>query len=199
MIKSIIDSFSSLSNILWASQICGLIGFLFIGISYLFKKKVFLALATISFIFFILEQAFASLYASIIVSSICLIRNFLMFIFVLKKGKELPRSIIYLLILSMWVGEIIYMSISSSFNVWDNYLPPLMVTMSTFTQNHKKEIVIKCGATIHETGFLIYYLVYNLPLSIIRQLILVLFAIGGIVLLFVNKKNKKKEIVNNSI
>ena len=63
----IVDAFKDLSPILWASQICGLIGLVIIFISYLFKKKKFLMIGTASFIFFILEQAFATLYSNLIV------------------------------------------------------------------------------------------------------------------------------------
>lgn len=180
----------NLSKELWISQISGLIGLIVIGISYLFPKKKFLLIATISFIFFIIEQLFARTYSNLIVSSVCFIRNLLMTIFLIKMDKKLPRSILVSLLSLMWVSEIIYMACTKSFLVFDNYLPPLIVTMSSFTQNSKNEYIVKIGATLHESGFLIYYIIYQLPFSILRQLILVVSAIIGIIILY--KKNKTK-------
>ena len=182
----IIDSFKDLTIPLWISQISGFIGLIIIFISYLFKKKKFLMIATTSFIFFIIEQAFALLYSNLIVSSICFIRNIIMLVYLLKKNKELPRYIVYSLIGVMWIGIIIYMAITNTFNVFDNYLPPLIVTMSTITQNFKNEFVVKIGALFHESGFLVYYLIYHLPLSIFRQIVLVIATLIGLILLIIH-------------
>lgn len=182
----IIDSFRGLTIPLWISQISGLIGLIIIFISYLFKKKKFLMIATFSFIFFIIEQAFALLYSNLIVSSICLIRNVLMLIFLIKKDKELPKYIIYSLIGVMWLCIIIYMAITDTFALFDNYLPPFIVTISTITQNFKNEFVVKIGALFHESGFLIYYSIYHLPLSIFRQAVLVLATLIGLIILIIH-------------
>ncbi len=191
----IVDAFKDLSPMLWVSQICGLIGLVIIFISYLFKKKKFLMIGTASFFFFILEQAFATLYSNLIVSSVCLIRNLLMLIFLLKKNKELPKYIVYSLIGVMWLGIIIYMAITNTFTVYDNYLPPLIVTMSTITQNFKNEFVVKIGALLHESGFLVYYLIYRLPFSIFRQAILVIATLIGLIILIVRYiKDRKNRI-----
>lgn len=200
----IIDSFKDLSPLGWASQICGLIGLIIIFISYIFKKREFIVIASISFIFFILEQAFAFLYSNLIVSSVCFIRNILMVIFLFKSNKELPKWLIYSLIGLMWLLIIIYMAITNSFNVFDNYLPPIIVTMSTMTQNFKNEFIVKIGALLHESGFLLYYLIMNaktheLPLSIFRQVILVIATIIGLIILivlYIKKYKSQKEDIN---
>ena len=96
----------------------------------------------------------------------------------------------------MWVSEIIYMAISKTFFVLDNYLPPVIVTMSTFTQNSKNEYIVKIGVTLHETGFLIYYLIYKLPISIFRQVVLVVSSLIGIIIFY--KKTKQKNEEKNS-
>lgn len=195
------SSFEDLTVNLWISQIAGLIGLIVIGISYLFKKKEFIAIATISFIFFILEQAFAALYSNLIVSSTCFIRNLLMIYFLYKKHKELPKGIVFGLLGVMWISILIYLGFSNEFSKWDNYLPPLIVTMSTITQNNKKEIVVKIGALLHEGGFLAYYLVYHLPLSILRQFILVIACFIGLVLIIVQmmKKSTKDGVKDATI
>jgi hypothetical protein len=195
------SSFEDLTVNLWISQIAGLIGLIVIGISYLFKKKKFIAIATISFIFFIIEQAFAALYSNLIVSSSCFIRNLLMVYFLFKKKKELPKGIVFGLLGVMWISILIYLGFSNTFSKWDNYLPPLIVTMSTITQNNKKEIVVKIGALLHEGGFLVYYLVYHLPLSILRQIILVVACFIGLILIIVQmiKRSTKDQVKDASI
>ena len=197
--EEIIRSFTNLTPILWASQIAGFLGLITIGTAYLFDKKKFLAISCLAFVFFILEQVLASLYSNLIVSGICLIRNLLMFIFLFKANKELPIYMLVILVLLMWTGVITYMAISNTFDVWDNYLPPAIVTMSTVTQNNKNDYVVKVGATLHETGFLLYYLVYQLPLSIFRQGVLIIAALVGIGILIYKDIKKRKEINNINI
>ena len=109
-----------------------------------------------------------------------------------KYNKELSKYIVVALIVLMWSGVIIYMAVSNTFGVWDNYLPPAIVTMSTITQNNKNEYVVKVGSTLHESGFLVYYLVYRLPFSIFRQVVLIIAALIGMgILIYKNvKKNK---------
>lgn len=193
MIEEIINSFKNLDTYLWISQICGFIGFIIISIAYLFGKKKFLIIATISFVFFILEQSFALLYANLIVTGICFIRNIFMVIMIIRKNKPLPFIVLLGFVLLIWIFEIIYMSISNTFNVIDNYLPPLIVTMSSFTQNSKNEYVVKCGGIVHEGGFLAYYAIYKLPLSIFREIVLVLFGFVGLFFLIYNRRKIKNK------
>lgn len=193
----IIKSFTNLTPMLWVSQIAGFIGLITIGIAYLFSKKKYLGFACIAFIFFILESTFAGLYSNLIVCGVCLVRNILMFILLCKYNKELPHYLVIMLLIVMWIGVVLYMAFSNTFDVWDNYLPPAIVTMSTITQNNKNDYVVKVGSIAHETGFLIYYLVYALPLSIIRQGILIITALIGLGILIYRSINKKKENNDN--
>ena len=195
MWQSIISSFENLTPLLWVSQICGIIGFILICISYQFDRKRFLLISSFSFVFFALESGCALLYANLIVSCICLTRNILMYIFFVYKKEELPRYMLFILLGVMWLGEFILMGITRTFNVFDYYLPPFISTFSTFTQNSKKYYIVKIGATIHETGFLIYYIIYQLPFSILRQAILVISALVSLIIIGVNYyKNKKIDI-----
>ena len=189
-----IESFKNLTPILWVSQIAGLIGLLIVGVAYLFEKRRFLAISTIAVLFFIVEQSCALLYSNLIVTTSCLIRNILMYVFLVKSNKEVPLYILGLLLVLMWAGIITYLAISQTFDQWDNYLPPAIVTMSTFTQNNKNEYVVKIGSAAHETGFLIYYIIYMLPVSILREAILIIAALVGLALIIVKNIKKKKEI-----
>ena len=189
-----IESFKNLTPILWVSQIAGLIGLLIVGVAYLFEKRRFLAISTIAVLFFIVEQSCALLYSNLIVATSCLIRNILMYVFLVKSNKEVPFYILGLLLVLMWAGIITYLAISQTFDQWDNYLPPAIVTMSTFTQNNKNEYVVKIGSAAHETGFLIYYIIYMLPVSILREAILIIAALVGLALIIIKNIKKKKEI-----
>lgn len=118
--------------------------------------------------------------------------------FLCKKDKELPKYLVFTLIGVMWALIILYLAYSNTFGQWDNYLPPAIVTMSTITQNNKREVVVKIGALFHESGFLVYYLVYRLPFSVLRQGILVFACLIGLTFLIINmvksKKNKNIEL-----
>ena len=48
MWQSIISSFENLTPLLWVSQICGIIGFILICISYQFDRKRFLLISSFS-------------------------------------------------------------------------------------------------------------------------------------------------------
>lgn len=201
MWQSIISSFENLTPLLWVSQICGIVGFILICISYQFDRKRFLLISSFSLFFFALESGCALLFANLIASSVCLIRNILMFFYFVYKKEELPKYMLFILLGVMWISEFILMGITRTFNVFDYYLPPLISTFSTFTQNSKKYYIVKIGATIHETGFLIYYIIYQLPFSILRQAILVISALVSLVVIgircFRNKKVNYVESVNN--
>jgi hypothetical protein len=191
MWKFILESFENLSPLAFAGQILGIIGLIIIGIAYLFKKKTFLLLCTISFIFFILESAFALKHAVTIVSITCFIRNILMFIFLYKWDKQLPKWIVYSLLGAMIIALAIYLGISKEYGVWQHYLPACLVIMSTFTQNSKNEYIVKIGATLHETGFLVWNIVEKLPFAIFREVILIIACIIGFVLLIVKDSKKR--------
>ena len=123
-----------------------------------------------------------------------------MFIFFVYRKEELPKYILFILLGVMWIGEFILMGATKTFNVFDYYLPPLISTFSTFTQNSKKYYIVKIGATIHEAGFLIYYIIYQLPFSILRQAILVISALVSLVIIVIKYiKNRKMNVesINN--
>jgi hypothetical protein len=199
MWKFILESFENLSPLAFAGQILGIIGLIIIGIAYLFKKKTFLLLCTISFIFFILEGAFALKIAGTIVAITCFIRNILMCIFLYKWDKQLPRWIVYSLLGVMIIALAIYLVISKEYGVWQHYLPACLVIMSTFTQNSKNEYIVKIGATLHETGFLVWNIVEKLPFAIFREVILVTACFIGIILLIIKDVKNKKELEQNNL
>ena len=60
---------------------------------------------------------------------------------------------------------------------------------------------MKIGALLHEGGFLAYYFVYHLPLSILRQIILVIACFIGLVLIIVQmiKRSTKDQVKDASI
>ena len=197
MIQEFLDSFNNLTPILWASQICGLVGLVFIFVSYQFKKKTYFILASISMLFFFLEQALAGLFANTIVTTGALIRNVVLAIYVCKGKEKSPDWFIYILIGLVWISEFILFIINNSIGVWDNYLPPILWSIATITSNNKNYYVLKLGMLVHEIGFLVYYAIYGLPFSVMRQAILAASIIVSLIVMIIRKiSQKKKEQAN---
>lgn len=203
MIEEIKSVFDGLTPILWASQICGIIGFIIIVISYQFDRKKFLLISGFAYIFFVLEQILAGLYSNMIVSVLGFIRNMLIIFFLIKKQKEMPNYFIYILLAITWIIEIIFFAIDgAALRNFENYLPPLLVTIYTLVANNKNYYILKAGAFVQEAGFMAYYLLNGLPFSFLRQLILVIsIMVSVIIMLIKSKKEKQKNndlIVENS-
>ena len=193
MIQAFLDSFKDLTPILWASQICGLVGLVFIFISYQFKKKTYFILASISMLFFFLEQALAGLFANTIVTTGALIRNVVLAIYVCNGKEKSPDYFIYILIGLVWISEFILFITNGTIGIWDNYLPPILWTIATVTSNHKNYYVLKLGMLVHEIGFLVYYAIYALPFSVMRQAILAASIIVSIIVMLISKFKKSRE------
>jgi len=190
----IVSSFQNLTPMLWAGQILGLIGFILSIFSYLVKKKNFLILISLAFVFIILDQAFAGLWAGMIVTITGITRNLIMLYFLIKYDKEAPTYIMYITLGAMIIAEGVYMGLTDSFGKWDNYLLPGLVIATTFTQNCRNEYVVKIGSTLYEAGALVYYIIYQLPFSIFREVCLVIACLVGIVLLAIKQHKEKSEV-----
>jgi len=194
--QEIAQTFSDLTGILWASQIFGLIGFAITTFANTLSKKKFLLLGAIASVFFILEQVLASLYSNAIVSLICLIRNMIMFILLVKKNKETPFYILVILLGITWAFEFTYMGITNTLGNWLNYLPPAIITIATFGQNSKNEFVVKGFTIFHSSGFFVYYLINRLPFSILREIVLITACLVGLILLIYNNRKNSKTALN---
>ena len=196
MIDAILSSFRDLTPILWVSQICGLVGLAFIFISYQFKKSTYFVLASISMVFFFLEQAFAGLFANTVVTTGALIRNIVLAFYVLHGKEKAPDFFIYILIGLVWLTEIILFLCNGQIGVWDNYLPPILWSIATITSNSINYYILKLGILVHEIGFLTYYAIYALPFSVIRQAILALSIIVSLIVMIIKAIKQKQKTVN---
>jgi len=197
MIEYIANQFANLTPILWVSQICGYIAFILYGISSLLNKKKFLILSLFFFVFFLLEQLLAGLYGGIITNVISLIRSIILLVYLVKNKGQIPHYLNIIFVSIMWVTTIVSFIVfpgmySDAFNA---FLPTVLATTFTFTQNAKNYMIARIGMLVNEIGFLAYFFVNNLPLSWIRELILLVLILIGI---FKEAKNKTLEKKNES-
>lgn len=186
--------FEGLSIWGWIGQISGLIGFLIVLISFQCNKKNYCFLAGLSMILFLIEatSSKASM-ANFMVCLVSLIRNLWMYFKIKKEKGELTNIEVWSLLISLWIGQIIYMIIFNGFGQVTSYFTPVTATILTFLQNNKNYYIVKLGNLIQESGALALFIICGLPFSIFRQIILVLsIIISVIIMLFKqNKLNKK--------
>ncbi len=194
ILESIKTMFNGLSVWGWIGQISGLIGFLIVLVSFQCNKKTYCLLAGLSMILFIIEStASISAMANFSVCVMALIRNLWMFIR-LKTGKgEFNRKSIWFLLGLMWVGQIIYMSITNTFLELSSYFTTVTATILTVLQNNKNYYVVKVGILIQESGALALFIICGLPFSIFRQIILVSSVIFSIIVLLIKDMNFRKK------
>lgn len=194
MFDEFIEFFTQPSPILWVSQICGILGFLIITVSYQFQKGKFLVVSGISYLFFLAESGFAGLYANFIVSLFSFVRNLVMIFFFFRKKKEMPLWVTLLLLATLWASELTFFAFHPEIGGrWENYLPLLLNTAYTLSAIHHNYYVLKGGAFVHETGYLVFFAVNGLPFSSLRQLILVLSILVSVVRMWRKQRKQNKE------
>ncbi len=202
LIDSIKDMFVGLSTWGWVGQIAGLVGFVIIFLSFQLSKKNYCLLAGIAMILFLIESTTSvTSMANFTVCLMSLIRNIWMYI-KLKKGKgELTKVEVYSLIIFLWVGQLVYMTSTHTFNQLTSYFTPVTTTILTFLQNNKNYYIVKLGNLMQEGGALALYIISKMPFSIFREIILLTSICVSIVVMFVkskhNKKIEKVEVINN--
>lgn len=197
MFQEFIDFFTQPSPVLWVSQICGLLGFFIITVSYQFKKSSFLLVSGISYILFALESGIAGLFSNAIVSAMSFVRNMVMLYFLTRKKREMPACGAIVIVAIIWIAEILLFAADSSVRGdWGNYLPPVLVTLYTFAANHKNYYVLKAGAFLLETGFLVFFLLNGLPFSVLRQAVLVLSVLVSVCRMAAKDIKQKREVTH---
>ncbi len=191
MIKIIQDAFTGLTPILWVSQACGIVGFLLFLVSTQLPKNSYLLCAAISYLFFTAESLLAGLFVNSFLCIVSFVRNVITVYFLTKKNSELPKVFIYAILVTVWVGEIIIISVQHGWNQPINFLPTVMVTFLTVIQNSPNKYVVKLGVLIHESGYLCYFIYFSLPFSILRQSFFVLSCILYFIRNFIADKKAK--------
>jgi len=201
LINEIVNSFKDLTPLLWVSQIAGLIGLILVCISYQFDKKKYLAISVIAFSFFVIEQVFAVLVVNVVVTVAGLLRNLLIGLYLKRRQeKTVPQWQVWSLVGMMWVAVFIAMGImtlvtdKNEFANWTNYLPLVLVSAFSVLINNKNYYLCKLGAFIQEGGFFLYYTIFRLPVSAMRQAILTISVIVSVVLMIIKDIKRNKEI-----
>jgi len=199
MINEIIIMFQNLTPILWVSQICGLIGFLIIGISYQLNRKNFLLFCSISCFFFVLEQIFAGLYENAITSALSGIRNIIILLYLVKKNRQMPNIFTHVFVLISFVFALVSF-IRKGYKaelIIECFLPFVIYAIGTYSVNLKNYLLLKVGMFFNEGGYLIYYIIYHLPFSILRQVVLTSSVLISIIVYLIKLYKSKKEVKIN--
>lgn len=192
LLESIANMFEGLNLWGWIGQISGLIGFVAILISFQCSKKKYCLIAGLSMILFIIESTTSIVsMANFSVCVISMIRNLWMY-YKLKNNKgELTKVEVFSLVALMWVGQIIYMSITNSFLSLSSYFTVVTATILTFLQNNKNYYIVKLGNLIQECGALALFIICGMPFSIFRQIVLVSSVLISILIIFLRDRKYK--------
>lgn len=165
----------------WLAQLFDIIGFIIIAVAYQQKKKAFLIVSVVSYVFFVLEALSILLidgintYANIIVTGFGIIRNLIMIIYAVKKDKEMPVWIALVILAGTWGLNIFF------FGEWYTYIPCVAVTIYTLSAIQKNYYLLKVGAMINESAYIVYNLAVGGYAGVIREIILVMIIIFSVI------------------
>ena len=158
-LNSILNMFKGLNTWGWVGQICGLIGFFMMIIAFQCNKKNYCLIAGSAMFLFIIEStASISAMANFMVCLVSLIRNLGMYFSLKKNNKELSRETVVFLLIFMWIGQIIYMTVTKGFLELSSYFTVVTATILTILQNNKNYYVVKLGNLIQEVGALALFI-----------------------------------------
>lgn len=198
--EGIINSFSNLSTVEWIGQIAGILAFITLSISYQFDRRKHLLFSIIPYLCFLTESACSLLSPSVLNNVVAIIRNIIMVYYLDKYNKQMPNKILFLMLALVWIIDLTMFFITGRQGDWYNYIAPVVLTILSICYNFKNYYILKLGAFFMEFGMLVYYIVYMLPFSIIRQIILVTSLIISVIIMFVkDMKNKHKKIEENNL
>lgn len=151
------------------AQICGLIGLVIILVSYQQKKLTFLWVQLIGYVFCLAESALCFGWTNVVITFTAMMRNVLMLLFLVKRGKELPLAFTLLLLAAMWGGCVPFFV--TAFR-WYDLLPPTLITLSTLCAISSNYYVLKAGALTQEYCFIAYQASIGAYIGVVRQVVL---------------------------
>ena len=162
------------TSINWLAQLFDIIGFIVFIFAYQQKKNRFVAVSIIAYVFFILESLAILLidnvntYANIIGTASGIVRNIFMLYFAIKKDKEVPLWIAIAILAATWGLNIPF------FDSWYTYIPCVALTICSITAVQKNYYILKVGAMINESAYIVYNFVVGGYAGVVREIILVL-------------------------
>ena len=185
-----VDIFGSIININVPAQISGLVGMTVILIAYQQKKERFVELQALGCVFCLIEALLCRGWVGATITSMCIIRNMMMLYF-LKNRNGAPLPLRYTLIhLGVCWAAVLPMIITNF--VWYNVIPPLMLTISTSAAMFANYYVMKTGALIHESGYLLYHMSIGAYAGVLRQIVLASAVLISIIVMAIKEKGPKK-------
>ena len=162
------------TSVNWLAQLFDIIGFIIIAVAYQQKKKAFIIVSCVAYFFFVFESLSILLidhvntYANIIVTGAGIVRNVIMLLYAVKKDKEMPMWIAIVMLVATWGLNILF------FDEWFTYIPCVALTICTLTAVQKNYYILKVGAMINESAFIVYNFAVGGYAGVIREIILVL-------------------------
>ena len=162
------------TSINWLAQLFDIVGFLIFVVAYQQKKNTFILVSILAYICFILESVSilvidnVNTFANIIGTASGIVRNVIMIIYAVKRNKEMPMWIAIALLVVTWGLNIPF------FDSWYTYIPCVALTICTLTAVQKNYYILKVGAMINESAFIIYNFAVGGYAGVIREIILVL-------------------------
>lgn len=185
-----INILGNIVNINVPAQISGLIGMSIILIAYQQKKERFVLLQALGCVFCLIEALLCHGWVGSIITTMCIVRNMVMLYF-LKKHNGAPLPVAFTLIhLGVCWAAVLPLIITNF--VWYNVIPPLMLTTSTLTAMFSNYYVMKSGALVHESGYLLYHMSIGAYAGVLRQIVLASSVLISIIVMAVKEKGPKK-------
>ena len=162
------------TSVNWLAQLFDIIGFIVFIFAYQQKKNRFVAVSIVAYMFFILESLSILLidnvntWANIIGTASGIVRNIFMLYFAIKKDKEVPMWIALVILGATWGLNIPF------FDSWYTYIPCVALTICSITAVQKNYYILKVGAMLNESAFIVYNFAVGGYAGVIREIILVL-------------------------
>lgn len=176
------------------AQICGLVGLVIILAAFQMKKRRLIVFQLIGYVFCLAEALFVGGWIGAVVTLCAMVRNVLMIIYRSRYDRELPGWITAMVVAAMWLGSLPFY-IAGVAGAWYDYFPPALVSLSTVCAVNKNFYVLKAGAFVHETGFIVYHASVGAYIGIIRQIILAVGIAVSVVRMIAADRIYKNEIL----
>lgn len=180
------------------AQICGLIGLVIIVAAYQMNKRKLVIWQLAGYVFCLAEALFVLGWIGVVVTAGAMVRNVFMIYYRYRHDSEVPQWVTTAMVALIWAGCIPFY-ITGIAGAWFDYFPPVLLTVSTVCAVNKNFYVLKAGAFVHESGYIVYHLSVGAYLGIVRQIVLSAGVVISVVrMILADKKSKKACEINNA-
>lgn len=188
-----ITLFGTSVNVL--AQVAGLAALALSIWGYFQPKLPFFIIAAATSLCFVIEGCFlfadSNTLSNIIGNSIVTLRNVLIVCFLAKWKKEPPAWLAIPFLVLYW--GVLLLVFPEQLDAWYTFLPPVSVSIYTVCAMQKNYYVVKTGALIWETAFLIYHPITGAYVGLIRQALLVTIVVVSMIQMYRTNKHAAQE------